>query len=202
MAPEVAAAACNWQATRVPPRSRVWPTWTYYPHNLKPPQWVTALIGVVAQAEATICTEVQRQSLTSDTVLLALAEGLRSLGYEVESGKTTAGKVRRPVLFGENGTTTVTYEVDAAHDGHGIVVEVEAGRGARGNAAYRDVIRTSLILDARFLVLMMPVTYRISTGTVRATSVPAYREARDMLEAIYASERLPLPFEGVLLVGY
>ncbi len=97
---------------------------------------------------------------------------------------------------------TVTYEVDAAHDGHGIVVEVEAGRGARGNAAYRDLIRASLILDAGHLVLLMPITYRIGTGTARATSVPAYRGARDMLDFVYASRRLALPFEGVLLVGY
>lgn len=176
--------------------------WTYFPHNTKPPEWVQALLHVVTQTEGVICTEIERQGLTSDAVLLALAEGLRALGYEVESGKTTAGKVKRPVLFGENGTSTVTYEVDAAHDEHGIVVEVEAGRGARGNAAYRDVIRTSLILDAKYLVLLMPITYRISTGTTRATSVPAYRDARDMLEAIFASRRLPLPFEGVLLVGY
>lgn len=67
---------------------------------------------------------------------------------------------------------------------------------------YRDIIRTSLILDAKFLVLLMPITYRVSTGTARATTVPAYRDARAMLEAIYASRRLPLPFEGVLLVGY
>jgi hypothetical protein len=182
--------------------SRTWPAWTYFPHNEKPSPWVDDLLEVVKAAEGAICTETPREGLTSDTVLLALAPGMRLIGYDVESGKTTAGKVRRPVLFGENGMPTVTYEVDAAHDDLGVVVEVEAGRGARGNAAYRDVIRTSLILDARYLVLMMPVTYRISTGTVRATSVPAYRDARDMLDAIYASRRLPLPFAGVLLVGY
>lgn len=186
----------------MPPRARVWPSWTYFPHNTKAPAWVPPLLSVVAGAEESICTEVDRQGLTSDAVLAVLADGMRALGYEVESGKQAAHKVRRPVLFGENGFPTVTYEVDAAHDGHGVVVEVEAGRGARGNAAYRDVIRTSLILDARFLVLMMPLTYRISTGTARATSVPAYRDARDMLEAVYASRRLALPFDGVLLIGY
>jgi hypothetical protein len=35
----------------------------------------------------------------------------------------------------------------------GILVEVEAGRGARGNAVYRDLVRSSLIVDQRFLVL-------------------------------------------------
>jgi hypothetical protein len=42
----------------------------------------------------------------------------------------------------------VTYEIDAAHDELGIVVEVEGGRGARSNAAYRDLVRTSLIVGA------------------------------------------------------
>ncbi len=46
-----------------------------------------------------------------------------------------------------NGAATVTYEIDAAHDELGIVMEVEAGRGARGHAAYRDLVRTSVISD-------------------------------------------------------
>jgi hypothetical protein len=33
------------------------------------------------------------------------------------------------------------------------VLEVEAGRGARGNAVYRDLVRSSLIVDQRFLGL-------------------------------------------------
>ena len=144
-----------------------------------------------------IATDGTRRSLKSDEVLVQLAEGLRELGFVVETNKTRAGKVRRPVLFGENGRASVTYEVDAAHDELGIVLEVEAGRGARGNAAYRDLIRTSLILDARYLTLMLPISYTYSSG-----SAAAYRDGRDLLLAIYASRRLSLPFDGVLLVGY
>jgi hypothetical protein len=104
-------------------------------------------------------------------------------------------------LFGENGLPTITYEIDAVHDELGVVLEVEAGRGARGNAAYRDLIRTSLILGTNFLALLMPLVYRAQSGG-RQISVPAYREARDLLAAVYASRRLQLPFEGVLVVGY
>ncbi len=32
------------------------------------------------------------------------------------------------MLFGSNGHAEVSYEIDAFHDGHGIVVEVEACR--------------------------------------------------------------------------
>lgn len=120
------------------------------------------------------------------------------LGYSVEAGKKSMQKIHRPVLFGENGLTTVRYEIDAFHDELGIAVEVEAGRGAMGNAEYRDIVRTSLLLDANFMVLMMPLVYR--HGAKSRTL--AYVSTRELLSAIYASDRLRLPFEGVLLIGY
>ncbi|WP_159079280.1 hypothetical protein [Plantactinospora sp. BC1] len=123
------------------------------------------------------------------------------MGFAVETAKTSAGKIRRPVLFGDNGRSEVSYDIDAFHDKEGIVVEVEAGRGARGNAVYRDIVRTSLILDARYLALLLPIAYRHQSNG-RQVSVAAFREARDQFDAIYASQRLRLPFEGVLLVGY
>ena len=95
------------------------------------------------------------------------------------------------------GIAAVNYEIDAFHDELGIAVEVEAGRGAMGNADYRDIVRTSLLLDARYMLLMLPGTYRYGS-----TQKDAYASTRDLLSAIYASQRLRLPFEGVLLIGY
>ncbi len=130
-------------------------------------------------------------------MLKALGAGLAELGFAVETAKTKDAKIRRPVLFGENGTSRVAYEIDAFHDELGIAVEVEAGRGAHNNADYRDIVRTSLILDAKFLALLMPINYRYSSS-----ATPAYRNTLGQLDAIYASDRLKLPFHGVLLVGY
>lgn len=95
----------------------------------------------------------------------------------------------------------MSYEIDAFHDNRGIVVGVEAGRGARGNATYREIIRPSLILDAQYLALLLPVAYRHMSGA-KEVSVAAYKDCLDLLTAVYASQRLPLPFRGVLLVGY
>jgi hypothetical protein len=128
-------------------------------------------------------------------VLKELSPGLLDLGYVVESGKTKAAKISRPVLFGENGVAEVSYEIDGFHDELGVAVEVEAGRGASNNADYRDLVRTSLILHADFLAMLMPITYRTTTP------IHAYARARHQLDAIYASSRLTLPFCGVLLVG-
>lgn len=140
-------------------------------------------------------------SLRSDAVLHALAPNLIELGYLVETGKTAAGKIRRPVLFGENGEPTVSYEIDAFHEDLEVVVEVEAGRGARGNANHRDLIRASLIVDARYLALLLPGAYRHQSSD-REVVVHPYADTRAQLDAIYASERLRLPFAGVLLIGY
>jgi hypothetical protein len=152
-------------------------------------------------AESKISTVVGKTGLGSDAVLSELRAGLLALGYAVESGKTRAATIRRPVLFGENGKEEVNYEIDAFHDELGIAVEVEAGRGAANNADYRDIVRTSLILDARSMALLMPVRYRFKSGQ-REYATPAYDRTRNQLDAIYASRRLMLPFDGVLLIGY
>jgi hypothetical protein len=182
-------------------RPEPYPSWDYFPRNARPPEWVEPFIANVRAAEQSISTVERKTGLDSDHVLQHLAAGLRELGFAVESGKKASERIRRPVLFGSNGWAAVSYEIDAFHDAHGIVVEVEAGRGARGNATYRDIIRTSLIVDAQYLVLLLPVAYRHVSGG-REVSVRAYKECADLLSALYASQRLPLPFRGVLLVGY
>jgi len=178
-----------------------YPAWSYYPRNVKPLGWAVSFVDVVRSAELTISTVDQKTGLDSDAVLAALSPGLIKLGYAVESGKTKAAKIHRPVLFGEGGIPSVNYEIDAFHDELGIAVEVEAGRGAAGNADYRDIVRTSLILDARYMALLLPVRYRTTSGG-RDHAIHAYERTRNQLDAIYASMRLQLPFEGVLLVGY
>src|SRR6266496_3744003 len=71
----------------------------------------------------------------------------------VEAARPLIDSATVDELTSDKGRERVAYEVDAVHDGLGIVLEVEAGRGARGNAVYRDLVRSSLIVDQRFLVL-------------------------------------------------
>jgi hypothetical protein len=177
-----------------------YPEWFYYPAHDQPPQWATSFVAAVGTARIDIESQTV-DSLTSDKVLAFLRPGLEGLGYAVETGKHKDEKIRRPVLFGERGAERVAYEVDAVNDQLGVIVEVEAGRGARGNAVYRDLVRASLIVGARYLALGVMQEYRHQSGG-RPIAVESYREAKDQLDAIYASGRLRLPFEGVLLFGY
>jgi hypothetical protein len=128
---------------------------------------VRQFLDVVGAARMRI-DSVAVDGLKSDQVLAVLAPGLLDAGYTVEASKTKADRIRRPVLFGEHGKERVAYEVDAIHDQLGVVVEIEAGRGARGNAVYRDLIRASLLVDARYLALGVMREYRC-TGTRAGT---------------------------------
>lgn len=176
-----------------------YPSWKYYPPRTRPPDWVAGVVGAFAAAEQRL--DSRSVSSTSDVALAELRPSLVALGFEVEAGKKKAEKIRRPVLFGEQGHESLAYEVDGFQPGQGIALEIEAGRGARGNAVYRDLIEASLLVDARFLVLAVQAAYRHKTGG-RDVTVQSYRDARNLLDAIYASNRLQLPLEGVLLVGY
>lgn len=176
------------------------PLWKYYPERDQPPSWVERFVSSVATSKPEI-DSLQVDGLTSDRVLGVLRPGLESLGYKVESGKKKSDRIRLPVLFGEQGAPRVQYEVDAVNDDLGVVVEIEAGRGARGNAVYRDLIRSSLIVGAKYLALGVMVEYRHTSGG-KPVAVGSYADAKNALDAIFASQRLVLPFTGVLLFGY
>lgn len=177
----------------------VYPQWKFYPLNTTPPEWVGEVVNVVNRAEMRISTVDAYTGLNSDQVLSELRNGLEALGFEVEKGKSAGDKVRRTVLYGENGRPEVNYEIDAFNDYLGAALEVEAGRGAANNADYRDIVRTALILDAQYLILMQPYAYRSKAS---ASPSHAYASTRAQLDAIYQSRRLLLPFDGVLLIGY
>ena len=176
-----------------------YPSWKFYPPRSRPPEWVAGVVRAFSEAEDSIDSHLR--ATTSDSALAALRPALLALGFEVEAGKKKADKLRRPVLFGEQGREDQAYEVDAFHAGQGIALEVEAGRGARGNAVYRDLIQTSLLVDARYLVLAVQSEYHHKSGG-KDVIVHSYRDTRNLIDAIYASNRLQLPLEGILLVGY
>ena len=177
-----------------------YPRWSYYPTRNRPPNWVSDFISTVQVAKDKI-DSASVSGLTSNKVLAILRPHLLPLGYIVEEDSTKAKRIRRPVLFGEQGKERVAYHVDAVHDQLGILVEIEAGRGARGNAVYRDLIRSSLVVDAEYLCLGVMSVYPHRSGQ-KNVGVAGYVEAKNALHAIYASGRLTLAFKGILLFGY
>ena len=180
-----------------------YPQWRFFPAFRPPPSWVPALVSIFQANRAQIDSlVVHAKRMESDDVLRVLADDLeRDMGFAVERGKKKMGKLRRPVFFGDQGTYLRTYEIDAFQPDHGIALEVEAGRATMGNAIYRDIVQGSLIVDARLLTLVVPIEYRYKSGA-REAKEPSYAKTYSVVEAIYGSQRLDLPFEGLLLIGY
>ena len=124
------------------------------------------------------------------------------MGFTVERGKKRLRQRSRALSFSATraricGHTRLTPSSQTS----GIALEVEAGRATMGNAIYRDLIQGSLIVDARFLALAVPLEYRYQSGA-RIAHEPSYTKTYSVVEAIYGSPRLALPFEGLLLIGY
>jgi hypothetical protein len=176
--------------------SEPYPTWKFYPSRTPAPDWVPPVLEAFSAAAERI-SSASRTGVSSDAVLAAIRPSLVAIGFEVEASKAKTDRITRPVLFGENGTVLVQYDVDAYHPGHRLVLEVEAGRGAASNADYRDLVRASLMVDVDYLVLAMMLTYTGGGQPVRS-----YETTRSRIDAIFASKRLALPLKGVLLLGY
>lgn len=57
-----------------------------------------------------------------------LRDDLQALGFAVEADKSSAGKVKRPIFFGEDGRPFWQYEIDGLHSEWRCGIEIEAGR--------------------------------------------------------------------------
>jgi hypothetical protein len=177
----------------------MYPTYTYYPRWQPSPLWVGQLAGVFNQHQNEIDTTAGAS--ISNEVLRVLRPDLLEMGFEVEEGKAQDGQLARPVFFGENGQPSRQYKIGAYHPSLRIALEVEAGRATAGNAIYRDIIQTSLLVDVAYAVVAVPLGYRYEQlGRVRSTE--PYRLCVSILDAIYGGRRLELPFDGFLLIGY
>jgi hypothetical protein len=63
-------------------------------------------------------------------------------------------------------------------------------------------LNRGLTSDAALALLrprLVPLGFDIEVGK---TTMRSYERTRDQIDAIYASERLRLPFRGILLIGY
>jgi hypothetical protein len=96
---------------------------TSFPRTQPPPAFIESIVGVFRANEPTFATKI-----VSNGVLAILRDGLVKLGFNVELSKNKAGKIERPVFYGENGVATLRYQIDAYHEEWRCGLEVEAGR--------------------------------------------------------------------------
>lgn len=186
----------------MPVENGPYPRWRFFPASSPPPGWVDGLALAFSSSRTVIDSTIEKEGAwISNDVLGAVAKRLTKIGFEVESGKSALGKLPRPVLFGPEGSLVKKYEIDAFNASEGVALEVERGRAMQGNAVYRDLIQGSLMVDVRFLAIAVPIEYRYKSGG-KLLKEKTYAKTEAIVEAIYGSSRLKLPFDGVLIIGY
>ncbi len=122
-----------------------------------------------------------------------LRPGLGNLGFRVETGKTSEGKIVVPVLFGRKGKILKCFNADAHAARAGWVLEVESGRAVDNNQFLKDVFQACMMHDVLHLAIAVRNSYRGSDD---------FAKIDNFLETLYVSGRLQLPLKGILLIGY
>lgn len=131
--------------------------------------------------------------LSSNSVLELLRPHLELIEMQVEQGKTKAGKINVPVLFGLNDRVDKSFHADAVSLDGKIVLEVEAGRAVDNNQFLKDIFQASMMFGVDYLVLAVRNHYRQQQD---------FQEVYKFLELLYISNRLILPLQGIMLIGY
>lgn len=171
-----------------------------FPRTQTPPEFICDVVDVFERHSDEIGTAQLEKGLTSDQALAVLRADLVSLGFDVEAGKRTEDKIKRPVFFGENAQPDLQYEVDAWHSQWRAGLEVEAGRAWMGNAIYRDLIQALVMVEMDHLLLAVPQSYKYNTGG-RATFSRDYENTTSVAQALYGHSRINMPF-SLCVIGY
>ncbi len=171
--------------------------WQYFPRSHSLPEHLETLLVALKDGFDNVAESAR--ALASDEVLAAVTPGLIDIGYQVESGKKKSEIVARPVLFGLNGTVEKSFLVDAFDQATGTILEVEAGRGVKNHQFLKDFFEACAIQDAKYLAIAVLNSYKPKSAK------KGYRDfdtVRTFFDTLYASSRLILPLEGILVIGY
>lgn len=107
--------------------------------------------------------------------------------------KKQIDKIKVPVLFGRNGVITKAFEADGWNKFDSTVIEVEAGRAVVNNQFLKDLFQASMMESVKFCVIAIRNVYKNSKD---------FETVCKFMETMYASDRLRLPLDGILIIGY
>jgi hypothetical protein len=165
--------------------------WQLFPKSNAAPGHLLQVVDVFKRMEPVIGS--RSKQLSSDAVLAEVADGLEECGFRVERSKRSSDKIRVPVLFGRNGRLEKAFDADGYNKETRTVIEVEAGRGVLNNQFLKDLFQACMMHDVDNLVIAVRNTYQ---------KVEDFEVVTTFFETLYASGRLQLPLENVLIIGY
>ena len=157
----------------------------------KLPDHLAQVIGSFQDASQRISSETNK--LNSNAVLKEISKGLIQAGFQVEKSSSTDGKIRVPVLFGKNGQVEKWFHADAFAEVKKTVIEIEAGRAVTNYQFLKDLFEACVMVNVEFLVIAVRKVYRNSHD---------FEKVITFFETLYASNRIALPLNGILVIGY
>jgi hypothetical protein len=170
----------------------------FFPVNKKIPEHLELVIKVFSEHADKINSH--EHTLNSNTVLEILRKDLEDVGFSVETSKKMSGKIRVPVLFGENGRIIKAFDVDGYHEEFKTVLEVEAGRGVTNYQFLKDFFSACIMVDVDYCVIAIRDIY--TTGKKERTTSKDFETVKDFFDSMYASGRIKIPLHGLLIIGY
>ena len=160
----------------------------FFPKTKKIPNHLQQVVDAFTEIYSNINSP--KNKLRSDEVLVVVKEPLTKLSFEVEQPGSI---IKIPVLFGRNGTIIKSFEVDAYHSESKTVIEVEAGRAITNFQFLKDLFEACMMSDVEYLVIAVRNIYGTSKD---------FERIENFFTTLYQSERLKLPLQGILLIGY
>lgn len=165
--------------------------WTFFPRNKKITDGLLSVIKAFSECEHHISS--QEHDLSSDKVLSIIRPKLEKIDYLVEKSKAKNDKVRVPVMYGEDGISELSFEVDAYNPYLKTVIEVEAGRAVTNYQFLKDFYEACCMIEAEYLCIAVRQIYRHSRD---------YQKVCDFFNSMYMSDRFIVPLKGILIIGY
>ncbi len=173
--------------------------WQYFPKSSPLPAHLQDFLEAIEPGFITVRNS--EGNLKSNEVLEELRPHMESIGYQVEKSTPPKIRVKRPVLFGQNGLIDKSFEVDAFHTPTGTVVEIEAGRGVRNYQFLKDFFECLCIQDAEYLVIGVLNEYK-PPSTKGQRGHKDFEDVVTFFDSLFASQRFDIPLKGLLIIGY
>ena len=165
--------------------------WQFFPKSKVIPNHLKEVVDVFKIKSSEITSD--DFTYGSNEVLEKIANDLEKINYKVEKSKKSIDKIKVPVLFGLNGKLEKYFDADGYNEETKTVIEVEAGRAVTNYQFLKDLFQACMMYEVDFLVIAVRKTYSKNQD---------FKTVITFFDTLYASGRLRLPLEEILIIGY
>jgi allophanate hydrolase subunit 1 len=165
--------------------------WQFFPKSKIILNHLKSVIDVFEKNELLISSDKFQKG--SNEVLEKLRTDFEEIDYKVEKSKKSNDKIKVPVLFGPNGKLEKYFDADGYNEITKTVIEVEAGRAVTNYQFLKDLFQACMMYEVDYLIIAVRKDYKGN---------PDFQNVITFFDTLYASGRLALPLNGILIIGY